>query len=92
VPCHTQTKTDRENERPKTVSDPATSAPDGVAMDPHPPLSALTSDQLMERARQYRRMAASATTAEIRDAINVLAIRFAMLAARRTDACDDSVC
>jgi hypothetical protein len=39
--------------------------------------------QLMDRAREYRRMAATATTAEARDALNLLAVRFAMLAAKR---------
>jgi hypothetical protein len=62
------------------------------SMHPRPPLSALTSEQLMERAREYRRMAASATTAQTRDALNVLAVRLVMLAAERTDARDDSVC
>jgi hypothetical protein len=47
---------------------------------------------LLARAREYRRIAASATTAEIRDALNVLAVRFAMLAAHRTDARDDAIC
>jgi hypothetical protein len=61
-------------------------------METHPPLSALTSEQLMARAREYRRMAASATTAGIRDALNLLAVRLAILAAQRTDARDDSVC
>jgi hypothetical protein len=42
----------------------------------------LTIEQLMERARQYRRMAATATTPETRDALNRLAIGFAMFAAR----------
>jgi hypothetical protein len=62
------------------------------SMHPRPPLSALTSEQVLARAREYRRMAASATTAEIRDALNLLAVRFAILAAQRTDARDDSVC
>jgi hypothetical protein len=61
-------------------------------MDPRPPLSALTSEQLMVRAREYRRMAASATTAQIRDALNVLTVRFAMLAAQRAHARDHSIC
>jgi hypothetical protein len=60
-------------------------------MEPRPPLCALNSEQLMVRAREYRRMAASATRAEIRDALNVLAVRFAMLAAHHTDARDDSI-
>jgi hypothetical protein len=47
-----------------------------------PPISALTAEKLMERARQYRRMAATATTPETRDALNRLAIGFAMFAAR----------
>jgi hypothetical protein len=62
------------------------------SMETRPPLSALTSEQLLARAREYRRMAASATTAGIRDALNLLAVRFAILAAQRTDARDDSVC
>jgi hypothetical protein len=52
-------------------------------MNQRPPLSALTPDQLMERAREYRRMAAAATTAQTRDALNALAVPFATLAAHR---------
>jgi hypothetical protein len=52
-------------------------------MASRPPLSALSADQLMERAQQYRWMAATATTVEVRDALNRLAMRLAMLAARR---------
>jgi hypothetical protein len=61
-------------------------------METHPPVSALTSEQLMARAREYRRMAASATTAGIRDALNLLAVRFAMLAAQHADAHEESIC
>jgi hypothetical protein len=50
---------------------------------PRSPLSALSPDQLMERAREYRRMAANASTVETRDALNPLTMRFAMLATRR---------
>jgi hypothetical protein len=52
-------------------------------VEPRPTLSALTVDQLMDRAQEYRRMAATATTVETRDALNPLAVRLAMLAARR---------
>jgi hypothetical protein len=40
---------------------------------PRSPLSALSPEQLMERAREYRRMAANASTVETRDALNGLA-------------------
>ena len=51
-------------------------------MEPEPTLSDLTPDQLLERAREYRRMAATATTVETRDALSRLAVRFAMRAAK----------
>ena len=47
------------------------------------PLSALSSDQLMARAMEYRRMALTATTAETQEALIQLALRFVMLATRR---------
>jgi hypothetical protein len=52
-------------------------------MEPRPPLSALTVDQLMGRAHEYRRMAGTASTIEVRDALNRLAVRLARLAAER---------
>jgi hypothetical protein len=47
------------------------------------PLSTLTVDQLMVRATEYRRLAATASTAAGRDALNALAVRLAVMAARR---------
>jgi len=48
-----------------------------------PPLSALTADQIVERAREYRRMAAIAATPEMRNTLNQLANGFAMFAGWR---------
>jgi hypothetical protein len=50
-------------------------------MEPRPTLSALTPEELLQRSREYRRMATSATSAEVRDGLNRLAVRFALLAA-----------
>ena len=47
------------------------------------PLSALPIDQLLARAAEYRRMAATASTPDTKDALNRLAVRFAMMAAKR---------
>jgi hypothetical protein len=47
-----------------------------------PRLSDLTPTELMTRAREYRLMATTARTAKVRDALNRLAIRFAILAAQ----------
>jgi hypothetical protein len=54
-----------------------------VARESSPLLSDLTADQLLERARGYRKMAATARTAQARDSLNPLAVRFAMLGAKR---------
>ncbi len=43
----------------------------------------MTADQLRQRAREYRSMADSASTAQIRDALKRLADRFDDLAERR---------
>jgi predicted component of type VI protein secretion system len=48
-----------------------------------PRLSELSPDELLTRAHQYRSMAATASTPDTRDALNTLAIRYAMLAAER---------
>jgi hypothetical protein len=48
-----------------------------------PLLPDLTVGQLMERARHYRRAAAINPSVDVRNALNVLAVRFAMIAARR---------
>jgi hypothetical protein len=47
------------------------------------PLARLTADQLMTRAMAYRRMALTATTTDIREALIRLAIRFVALATKR---------
>ena len=46
-------------------------------------LADLTSQELLRRAVEYRRMAAAARGSEIEQALNRLALRFALLAARR---------
>jgi len=50
---------------------------------PHRPLSALTSQELLARAIEYRRMASNANGAATIESLNALAVRFAVLAARR---------
>jgi hypothetical protein len=53
-------------------------------MEPvQPPLSALTSGELMARAMEYRRMALTATSAEAREGLIQLAIEFVALATQR---------
>jgi hypothetical protein len=54
-----------------------------ASMEIRPALFAVTADQLLEQAREYRRMAVSATTPEMRNTLNQLAIGFAMFAAWR---------
>ena len=48
-----------------------------------PPLSTLTVAQLLGLAAEFRAMALTASTPEARHSLNVLAIRYARLAARR---------
>jgi len=45
--------------------------------------SALTADQLRERAAEFRQMAASATTAQVRDSLIRVAERYEALAVTR---------
>jgi len=52
-------------------------------MDARLPLSALTADQLMERAREYYAMAETATMVETRAALERLAARFEKMAVVR---------
>jgi hypothetical protein len=47
------------------------------------PLSDLTSEELHQRASEYRRMAQTARGETIVSSLNTLAIRFAVLAAER---------
>jgi hypothetical protein len=59
-----------------------------VAMNPgamaqRPCLSELSPAELLTRAHEYRCMAATASTPDTRDALNTLAIRYALLAAER---------
>ena len=54
-----------------------------VRMKLMPALSELTAQQLVQRAQDYRAMAATATTASIKDSLNRLAVKFADLAAQR---------
>jgi hypothetical protein len=49
----------------------------------HPPLSSLPAEQILQRAVEYRRMAATASTAEARDALMLLAERLERLAEQR---------
>jgi hypothetical protein len=49
-------------------------------MADRPPLSSLTAEQIRERAADFRRMAATATLARIRDALIRLAERLEALA------------
>jgi hypothetical protein len=49
----------------------------------HRPISDLTSQELLRRAVEYRRMAATARGQAVASALERLAIRFALLAARR---------
>jgi hypothetical protein len=49
----------------------------------HRRLSVLTPAELLARAAKHRRMALEARTDDLRDALNRLAIRFALLAAAR---------
>jgi hypothetical protein len=53
-------------------------------MKPRPTLSELTVEQLRKRAAEFRGMAATATTADIRDALLRVAERFDVIAAERT--------
>jgi hypothetical protein len=48
-----------------------------------PRLSHLSPAELLARGAEYRRMALEARTEDMRDALNRLAIRFALLAAQR---------
>ena len=50
---------------------------------PRRPIGDLTSQELLHRAVEYRRMAATAHGQDIASALDRLAIRFALLAARR---------
>ena len=50
---------------------------------PYRPLADLTSQQLLDRAAEHRRMAIMAHGQDTIRAMNPLAIRFALLAARR---------
>ena len=50
---------------------------------PYRPLADLTSQELDRRAAEYRRMAILARGQDTIRALNTLAVRFAMLAARR---------
>jgi hypothetical protein len=52
-------------------------------MASRPSLSDLTADQLMQRARECRAMAATASTAETTDALIRLAERFEQLVVQR---------
>jgi len=51
---------------------------------PRPSLSDLSTEQLRQRACEYRSMAEGASTPQIRDALKRLADRFDALADRRT--------
>ena len=61
-------------------------------MDKRPLPSSLTVAQLSQRAKEYREMACGATAREVRDALNKLAIRFALLAASREVSGSDPKC
>ena len=50
---------------------------------PYRPLANLTSQELFHRAAEYRRMAITAHGQDTIRALNTLAVRFALLAARR---------
>jgi hypothetical protein len=52
-------------------------------VEPYRPLSDLTSEELHQRASEYRRMAQTARGEAIVSSLNTLAIRFAVLAAKR---------
>jgi hypothetical protein len=54
-----------------------------LVMESRRPLADLTADELRQRSRDYCDMAATATTADVRDALIRLAVRFAILAVTR---------
>jgi len=54
-----------------------------IANRPHRPLADLTSQELHGRAAEYRRMAITARGQDTIRALNTLAVRFALLAAKR---------
>jgi hypothetical protein len=51
--------------------------------DRKPPLSMLTAAQLLDLAREFRDMASTSSTPEVQRSLNVLAARYAGLAAQR---------
>ena len=50
---------------------------------PYRPLADLTSQELLQRATEYRQMAITARGRDTIRALNTLAVRFALLAAKR---------
>ena len=50
---------------------------------PHRPLADLTSQELLDRAAEYRQLAITARGQDTIRALHTLAVRFALLAARR---------
>jgi hypothetical protein len=54
-------------------------------MTSRPPLSGMTADQLRERAGEYRSMAATATTAPVRDSLLRLAEQMEALVLQRAE-------
>lgn len=51
--------------------------------DRKPPLSMLTAAQLLDLAEQFRAMALTASTPEVRQSLNVLVVRYVLRAAKK---------